>query len=97
MAKDDDLSRTVRGLRFELVMAVCAPLISTLATGASWRQVRVLQAQTQVLQEQLGAQVWPYISVSATGDGVPKSNFIAIMHAVLGPKLVARSARGVAQ
>jgi len=107
-------------LRFDLLIAVCALLISTLATGASWWQARVLQAQTVVLQEQLGAQVWPYVSVavgitsdtaqitiandglgpavmrSATAavDGVPKSNFIDIMHAILGPNLVARRAPG---
>jgi len=107
-------------LRFDLLIAVCALLISTLATGASWWQARVLQAQTVVLQEQLGAQVWPYVSVSvgidsdtaqvtmandglgpaimrsatASVDGVPKSNFIDIMHAILGPNLVARRAPG---
>jgi hypothetical protein len=110
----------MRGLRFDLFIAVCALLISTLATGASWWQARVLQAQTQVLQEQLGAQVWPYVgasegingdtvqvdianeglgpavlrSVSATVDRVPKSNFIDIMHAILGPNLIARTPHG---
>jgi hypothetical protein len=80
----------------------------------------VLQAQTEVLQEQLGAQVWPYVntsegidndsvqialandglgpavlrSLSATVDGVSKSNFIDIMHALLGPNIVARTPRG---
>lgn len=118
--EDENLSSTVRGLRFDLVIAVCALLISTLATGASWWQARVVQAQTQVLQEQLGAQVWPYVSVtegingdtaqvaiannglgpavlrsaSATVNGVPKSNFIDIMHAILGPNLVARTSHG---
>jgi hypothetical protein len=88
---------------------VCALLISTLAAAASFWQARVLQ-------DQLGAQVWPYVSVSedftgnsvqigvandglgpaivrsatAAVDGVPKSNFIDIMHAVLGPHLVDR-------
>jgi hypothetical protein len=121
MAKEDDhLSRTARGLRFDLLIAVCALLISTLATGASWWQARVLQAQTQVLQEQLGAQVWPYVgasegingdtvqvdiandghgpavlrSVTATVDGISKSNFIDIMHAILGPNLIARTPHG---
>lgn len=51
-------------VRGDLVIAVCALLISSLATGASWWQARVLQAQTLVLQEQLGAQVWPYVGVS---------------------------------
>jgi hypothetical protein len=117
---DDNLSRTVAGLRFDLIIAVCALLISTLAAGASWWQARVVQAQTQVLQAQLGAQVWPYVSidegitdntvqieivndglgpavlrsVSATVDGVPKSNVIDIMHAILGSNLTARGRKG---
>lgn len=122
MAKDNyRVARVERGIRFDLVIAVCALLISTLATGASWWQARVMQAQTQVLQEQLGAQVWPYVSVSegingdkvdvtisndglgpallrsvsADVDGVPKSNFVDIMHAILGPNLVARSHRHI--
>ncbi|MBV9718228.1 MAG: hypothetical protein JOZ77_02850 [Candidatus Eremiobacteraeota bacterium] len=120
MSKETDReARVERGIRFDLVIAVCALLISTLATSASWWQARVLQAQTQVLEEQLGAQVWPYVSVSvgftgrrvdisisndglgpavlrsvsAAVDNVPKSNFVDIMHAILGPNLVARSHR----
>src|ERR1700761_4561185 len=53
-----------RAVRLDLVIAVCALLISTLAASASWWQARVMQAQTAVLQEQLGAQVWPYVSVN---------------------------------
>jgi hypothetical protein len=118
--RDDDVSRTVRGLRFDLVIAVCALLISTLATGASWWQARVLQAQTRVLQEQLGAQVWPYVSVSegynhdtaeidiandglgpavlrsaiVFVNGTPRSNFVDLMHAILGPHIIARAPHG---
>jgi hypothetical protein len=117
---DDNLGRTVRGLRFDLVIAVCALLISTLATGAAWWQARVLAAQTRVLQEQLGAQVWPYVlssegingdtvrieitndglgpavlqSVVASINGVSESNYIDILHALLGPHLVARKPHG---
>jgi hypothetical protein len=107
-----------RGVRLDLVIAVCALLISTLATGASWWQARVMQTQTLVLQDQLGAQVWPYVgvsedldgetntarisvendglgpavlrSMSATVDGVPKAGFIEVLHAILGPNLIAR-------
>ena len=51
--------RLVRIVRFDVVIAVCALLISTLATGASiW--------QTRVVQKQLSAQVWPYVSVDET-------------------------------
>ena len=117
---DDNLKRAVRGLRVDLVIAVCALLISTLATGAAWWQARVLAAQTRVLQEQLGAQVWPYLSPSegiegdtvrveitnnglgpavlrsvvASVNGVSESNFIDIMHALLGPNLLARKPNG---
>lgn len=118
--EEDSVSRVVRGVRLDLAIAVCALLISTLAAGASWWQARVLQAQTRVLQEQLGAQVWPYVSVtegingdtvaidvsneglgpavmrsfSAVVDGVPRSGFIEILHALLGPNIVARKPHG---
>ena len=62
--EEDEVSKVVRGVRLDLTIAVCALLISTLAAGASWWQARVLQAQTRVLEDQLGAQVWPYVSVS---------------------------------
>jgi hypothetical protein len=109
---DDEVARVERGIRLDLIIAVCALLISTLAAGASFWQARVLQ-------EQLGAQIWPYVTVSenftgdsvsigivndglgpavlrsatAAVDGAPKSNFIDILHAVLGPHLVARNGR----
>lgn len=115
--QDDRLSRVVRGVRFDLIIALCALVISTLAAGASWWQARVLQAQTRVLAEQLGAQVWPYVgvsenisrdradisidndglgpavlrSVTAVTHGRNESSFIDVLHAVLGPNLVARA------
>ncbi|HEY1654412.1 MAG TPA: hypothetical protein VGF86_04780 [Candidatus Tumulicola sp.] len=70
MRKDDDReSNITRGIRLDLAIAVCALLISTLATGASWWQARVMQAQTKVLEEQLGAQVWPYVGLTGGIDG----------------------------
>ena len=118
--QEDQISRVARGVRLDLVVAVCALLISTLAAGASWWQARIVENQTLILQEQLGAQVWPYVSASenisddradlsitndglgpavlrsatALVDGVPKSNFIEILHAILGPNLVARKRHG---
>lgn len=109
-------------LRLDLAIAVCALLISTLATGAAWWQARIVAAQTRVLQEQLGAQVWPYVNttegitgntvrIEITNDGlgpailrsvvisingVSESNFIDVMHALLGPNLLARRPRGEA-
>jgi hypothetical protein len=110
---DDSASKVARAIRLDLFIAIFAVLISCLAAGASWWQ-------GHILQDQLGAQVWPYVSVSigtdgssvkisisndglgpavlrsvsATVDGVPKANFIDIMHAVLGPKIVARVPHG---
>ena len=79
-----------------------------------------MQTQTEVLQEQLGAQVWPYVSLteglsgdtarigisndglgpailrslSVAVDGVQRSSYTAMLHAVLGPDMVKRSPRG---
>jgi|HubBroStandDraft_5_1064220.scaffolds.fasta_scaffold150507_1 hypothetical protein len=60
--RNDSTSKILRGIRVDLVIAICALLISSVAACASWWQARLLVAQTQVLQEQLGAQVWPYVS-----------------------------------
>ena len=103
-------------VRLDLLIAVCALLISSLAAGASYWQARVMEVQTNVLQQQLGAQVWPYIGTSmsiadntvkigiendglgpailrnavVTVDGKSESSFLDVLHAVLGPHLVAR-------
>jgi len=58
-----------RGIRMDLLIAVCALLISSLAMAASWLQSRETARQTEVLEEQLGAQVWPYLSVNENLDG----------------------------
>ncbi len=68
-AERDKVAALGRGVRLDLVIAVCALLISSVAAGASWWHARVLVAQTNVLQEQLGAQVWPYVSFSTSLDG----------------------------
>jgi hypothetical protein len=108
-----DFLALARGVRLDLLIAVCALLISSLAAGASFWQARVLE-------EQLGAQVWPYVAVSydiegdtvkisinndglgpavlrsetLAVDGVRERTFIDVMHAVLGPHVLARLARG---
>lgn len=118
--EEETVAGVVRRVRLDLTIAVCALLISTLAAGASWWQARVLQSQTAVLEEQLGAQVWPYVSMSrgvngntveidasnaglgpavlgsfsAYVDGVAQSNYFGILHALLGPNLVARIKHG---
>lgn len=118
--EEEQLSTVARGIRLDLIIAVCALLISTLAAAASIWQARVVAVQTAVLQQQLGAEVWPYVSVSenisgdtaqisiandglgpailrsasAFVDGKSKSNFLAILNAILGPNIVARKPRG---
>jgi hypothetical protein len=108
-----EVSTLARGVRLDLVIAVCALLVSSLATAASWWQ-------TRVIQQQLSAQVWPYVSTSAgidhdvaqvsvtndglgpaiirsatiTVDGKRQRDFIAVMHAILGPGIVRRKPRG---
>lgn len=86
MPEDRDVSRLARGVRLDLVIALCALLISTLATGASWWQARVMQAQTEVLAQQLGAQVWPYVDVSETLGGDTAK--IIIENEGLGPAVL---------
>lgn len=61
-ADREDTRSLQRGIRLDLVIAVCALLVSTLATAASlW--------QSHVVAEQLSSQVWPYLSISTTYDG----------------------------
>ena len=57
----DENATLRRGIRIDLVIAVCALLVSALATGASWWQSRVVA-------EQLSSQVWPYLTFSSTYD-----------------------------
>ena len=91
--KGDAGSGLEHGLRFDLIIAVCALLISALAAGASWWQARlvaaqthVVEVQTRVLQEQLGAQVWPYVGVSS--DFHNDTAEIAIENDGLGPAVL---------
>lgn len=118
--EEDTAAKVQRGVRLDLTIAVCAVLISMLAAGASWWQARVAAGQSRLLEEQLGAQVWPYVSftvglngdtvrtsltndglgpailrsLSASVDGVSKPSYIGILHALLGPNLVARRPHG---
>jgi len=57
--KGSEVSALARGIRLDLVIAVCALLVSSLATAASWWQ-------TRVIQQQLSAQVWPYVSAAVS-------------------------------
>jgi hypothetical protein len=72
-----------RRLRFDLLIAVSALLISTVAALAS-------VYQTHVIGQQLSATVWPYLSVDRTFS--PQAVTLSITNFGLGPALV-RSAR----
>jgi hypothetical protein len=114
-------SRFALTLRMDLIIAVCALLISTLATAASWWQTRATYEQTHIIEEQLSAQVWPYVGIGeglAKGDtvsftiendglgpavvrrvamfvdGRERSNFVDVLHAVLGPNIQRRRPPG---
>ena len=52
-------ARETRVFRLEILIAVCALLMSTLATAASWWQSRVVATQ-------LSSQVWPYVAIATT-------------------------------
>ncbi|HXM07162.1 MAG TPA: hypothetical protein VN936_06850 [Candidatus Acidoferrum sp.] len=91
--RNDDTSRLVRGIRLDLVIAVCALLISSVAACASWWQARLLVGQTEVLQAQLGAQVWPYVSNTVGVKGNTVS--IDIRNDGLGPAIIQSFSIGV--
>jgi hypothetical protein len=71
--------RESRVFRLDLVIAICALFVSSLATGASWWQSRVVA-------QQLSSQVWPYLSVQTTYDGT--SVALTVANEGLGPARV---------
>jgi hypothetical protein len=81
------VSALIAGVRFELVIAVCALFISTLATAASWWQTQATWQQTRIIDEQLSAQVWPYLGFS---EGIVKADTdeFTIENDGLGPAVV---------
>ena len=106
-----DIKALSRGVRYDLVIAISALLVSSVAAIASWTQVRVVR-------QNFNAQIWPYVSVEGTVNGdtaefafvnaglgpavlhsaqlsVDKRpvDFIGMMHAILGPNIVARAQR----
>lgn len=69
----------MKNLRADIVIAVCALLVSGLATAASWWQ-------TRVIAQQLSAQVWPYLSVGLSYG--PSALELSINNDGLGPAIV---------
>lgn len=77
--RDEETAVLRRGMRVDLIIAVCALLMSSLATAASWWQSRVVA-------DQLASQVWPYLTVDATYD--PSYVQIEIVNNGLGPAII---------
>ena len=69
----------MKNVRADIVIAVCALLISGLATAASWWQSRVVA-------QQLSAQVWPYLSINVSVGS--DSLGVALSNDGLGPAIV---------
>ena len=80
-------------MRLDLLIAVCALLISSLGSAASWWQARLLNEQTRVLEQQLGAQVWPYVDVEIGLNGDTTS--ILVRNNGLGPAVIRSEAMTV--
>lgn len=78
MSEDEPVTLR-KAVRLDLVIAVCALLVSTLATGASWWQ-------THVVAQQLQAQVWPYVTV--TGKLSENEVSYALSNDGLGPAVI---------
>jgi len=71
--------RESRVFRLDLVIAICALFVSSLATAASWWQSRVVA-------QQLSSQVWPYLSVQTSYGG--GSVALTVSNEGLGPARV---------
>ncbi|MGD1066392.1 MAG: hypothetical protein ABR975_06210 [Vulcanimicrobiaceae bacterium] len=69
----------LKGLRIDLLIAICALFMSSLATAGSWWQ-------THVIQQQLNAQVWPYVTTTATLN--PPAMTLTLSNDGLGPAVM---------
>jgi len=72
-------TRESKMFRLDLVIAICALFVSSLATAATWWQSRVVA-------QQLSSQVWPYLSVQTSYDRA--SVALTIPNEGLGPARV---------
>ena len=72
-------ARESKTFRLDLVIAICALFVSSLATAASWWQSRVVATQ-------LSSQVWPYLSIQTSYDS--SSVALTISNEGLGPARV---------
>ena len=69
----------MKNFRADILIAVCALLVSGFATVASWWQ-------SHVVAQQLSAQVWPYVDVGLSYG--PKQVIITANNDGLGPAVV---------
>jgi hypothetical protein len=69
----------LKGLRIDLLIAIIALFMSSLATAGSWWQ-------THIIQQQLNAQVWPYVTTTATLN--PPTMTLAVSNDGLGPAVM---------
>jgi hypothetical protein len=76
---DSLVAMNEKRLRFDLLIAVSALLISTIAALAS-------VYQTRVIREQLSATVWPYLSFDRTFS--PQAVTLSLTNYGIGPALV---------
>jgi hypothetical protein len=76
---DAAAKREFKGFRIDLIIAVCALLVSSMATAAAWWQSRVVA-------QQLASQVWPYLSLQSSYDR--KSLSFTMANEGLGPARV---------
>jgi hypothetical protein len=83
--ESSEIRSLARGIRLDLVIAVCALVISSLATAASWWQ-------TRIIRDQLSAQVWPYVSISTTLDGDTADYRVSVSNDGLGPAVIRSAA-----
>ncbi|HEY4442198.1 MAG TPA: hypothetical protein VGN14_17190 [Candidatus Elarobacter sp.] len=79
MTGEDETRALRRGIRIDLVIALCALLVSACATAASFWQ-------THVVAQQLSSQVWPFLTISTTYD--VDSVAVDISNDGLGPAIV---------
>jgi hypothetical protein len=79
MKEDEENASIKRGLRIDLIIALCALVVSSFATAASlW--------QSRVVADQLSSQVWPYLSISNTYDETYMK--LDVVNNGLGPAIV---------
>ena len=79
MNQAEETASLRRGIRIDLVIALCALIISSLATAASWWQSRIVA-------EQLSSQVWPYLTFSTMYD--PQYLSVEVVNDGLGPAII---------